>query len=599
MIDKAIIDEVLARTNIENVISPYVSLKRAGNLMKGLCPFHSEKTPSFSVYTRDNSFYCFGCGVGGNAISFLKRVENLDFESAVIELGKRVGITVTRKDSEDAGPRVDRNRLLELNREAARYFHARLFDNTPQAAEARAYLTEKRKLSMSVIKHFGLGFAPNDPGGFLRYFKQKGYTEEELVTAFLCGKGERGCYLSFRDRVMFPIIDVTGNVIAFGGRVLDSSPQKYKNSSDTPVFKKSKNLYALNFARQSCAERLILCEGYMDVIAMHANGITNAVATLGTAITPEQARLMSHYTKKVILAYDSDEAGQKATARALSLLEPVGLSVQVLRIQGAKDPDEFLQKFGADAFRKMLDSSRSKFEFNMEKVLSKHDITVPQEKIFACAELCNVISGFYSKAEREIYISEVAKRLEMPANVIRGDVERAIGKADRQKQREQFEAVKQQTAGYGDRINPDRIKSPLLSNCENAVLSLMLLYPPQCLLAFSPAVRLTEEDFFTGLGKRIFAYLRDCSTDGVADVAALYERFTDEEISRITEIKVSRMDLSNNSDSVFIESVEALRRAMKAKQLEEGTTTLSDLESLVRGMRESMGIKNGKDEDVT
>lgn len=598
MIDKSLVDEVLSRTSIESVISPYVTLKRAGSTLKGLCPFHSERTPSFVVYPGDNSFYCFGCGAGGDAITFLKKAENMNFEDAVEVLAKRTGIPFVRSDSGADTPRFDRNRILELNREAARYFHARLFDNTPAAAAARAYFTEKRGLSLSVIKHFGLGFAPYDPRGFVSYFKGLGYREDELVAAFLCGKSEKNgeLYQSFRDRVIFPIIDVAGNVIAFGGRVLDSSPQKYKNSSDTPVFKKSKNLYALNFARQSCAERLILCEGYMDVIAMHSAGFTNAVATLGTAITPEQARLISHYTKRVILSYDSDEAGQKATARAISLLEPVGLSVSVLHINGAKDPDEYIRKFGADAFRSLLDKSLSKFEFNLDKVLSRHNIEVPQEKIAAAAELCRVISGVYSSAERDVYISEVSRRLGIDPAGIRNDVLREMQRRAKRDKQESLEAIRQNTAGYGDRINPDRARDPQLSNCENTVLSLLLLYPAHRDAAKRPEIALTEDDFFTGLGKRIFAFIRDHYTAEGPDTAALNELFTDEEIGRMTEIRVSRMELTDNGDAVFKESVGALRRAMQQKRLAEQSTTLSGLEALVQAMREREGNKQKNEE---
>ncbi|MBQ2719258.1 MAG: DNA primase, partial [Clostridia bacterium] len=450
----------------------------------------------------------------------------------------------------------------------------------------REYLTGRRGLSMSVIKHFGLGYAPYDPRGFLQHFLDKGFREDELIAAFLCGRSEKSglLYQSFRDRVMFPVIDVTGNVIAFGGRVLDDSQPKYKNSSDTPVFKKSKNLYAMNFARQSCAERLILCEGYMDVIAMHAAGVTNAVATLGTAITPEQARLVSHYTKSVVLSYDSDEAGQKATSRALSLLEQVGLSVHVLHIEGAKDPDEYIRKFGVESFRRLVEGSRTKFEFNMEKTFARHDIRQPQGKINAISELCNVISEVYSAAERDIYITELSRRLEVDPKGIRSDVERAMARRRKAEKRDRMEGIRQAAAGYGDRVNPDRVKSPQLSNCENAVLSLMMLHPEHRVAARDKHA-LTEEDFFTALGKRVFTYLLECC-DGLAlDSSELNTRFTEEEIGRITEIRISRMGLTDNGEEAFRESVEALRTAMKQRSLREATTSLSDLDSLIRAMR--------------
>ena len=290
MIAREVVDEVVLRNDIESVIGSYVSLKRAGTNLKGLCPFHSEKTPSFTVYPSDNSFYCFGCGIGGNVITFIRQMEHLDYPDAVEFLAKRAGITVIRtgENSTPEAKRYDKSRFFKMNVDAAKFFNKCLFDNTPKAKEALAYFTEKRKLSIATIKHFGLGYAPDSFDALMNYMLKRGYNHEELVTAFLIGKSDKGKYYDvFRNRVMFPIIDVTGNVIAFGGRVMDDEVKpKYRNTSDTPVFKKSRNLFALNFAKNDCAENLILCEGYMDVIALHAAGFTNAVATLGTAITP-------------------------------------------------------------------------------------------------------------------------------------------------------------------------------------------------------------------------------------------------------------------------------------------------------------------------
>ena len=312
MISKETIEQVLMRNDIETLIGSYVSLKRAGSNLKGLCPFHSEKSPSFTVYPADNSFYCFGCGAGGDAITFIRKRENLDYPDAVEFLANRAGITIVKEERGvvSSVPKFDRNRMFQMNVDAAKFFNKCLFADDPDAKNALAYFTEVRGLSMATIKHFGLGFAPNSFDVFSKYMLAKGYTYDELVAGFLCGKNDKGRYYdAFRNRIMFPIIDVSGNVIAFGGRVMDDSKPKYKNSSDTPVFKKSRNLFALNFARHNCQESLILCEGYMDVIAMHAAGFENAVATLGTAITSEQARMMSRYTKKVIISYDADEAG--------------------------------------------------------------------------------------------------------------------------------------------------------------------------------------------------------------------------------------------------------------------------------------------------
>ena len=415
MIDQSVIEEIKARNDIVDLISSYVSLKRAGSNMLGLCPFHSEKTPSFTVFPARQGYYCFGCGAGGDVITFVRQIENLEYVPALEFLAKRVGITIPA-DTTRRGDGFDRARMLNMNKEAARFFRECLFD--PQiGAEARAYF-EKRALSTATIKHFGLGYSPNGFSALTNRLRELGYTDAEMTAGFLCGRSRKtgAPFDYFRNRIMFPIIDVSGNVIAFGGRVMDDSLPKYLNSSDTPVFKKSRNLFALNFARASCAEEMILCEGYMDVIAMHAAGFTNAVATLGTALTPEQARIMARYTKRVVISYDSDAPGQKAANRAIGILGEVGLDVRVLRIEGAKDPDEFIKKYGADKFRQQLSGSFGKFDFNMDGILTRHNIAIPDEKIKACAELTDLAAGIYSSAEREVYIAAAAKKLDIPAS---------------------------------------------------------------------------------------------------------------------------------------------------------------------------------------
>lgn len=594
MIDKAVIDEIISRTDIDSLVSSYVSLQRAGSLRRGLCPFHSERSPSFTVYPSDNSFYCFGCGAGGNAITFVKRAENLDYEDAIEFLAKRLGITVTRTETEN-GKRYDRSKFLAMNRDAAKFFHANLYENNEGARKALAYLSEKRRLSSAIIKHFGLGYAPNG-FAFVDYMKSKGYTEEELTVGFLASRSQKNnsVYPSFRDRVMFPIIDPAGNVIAFGGRIMDDTLNvpKYKNSSDTPVFKKSKNVFALNYARHHCAETLILCEGYMDVIALHAAGIPNAVATLGTAITPEQARLMSRYTKKVIISYDSDEAGQKAATKAMALLEEVGLEVKVLKMSGAKDPDEYIKAFGVDSFRSILTESRTKFDFNMEKVLSKHNLSVPQEKIIACAELCLIISQVYSSAEREIYIKELAKKLEIDEKSIKNDVERNVAKIKKAAKQKETQKVHQTAAGYLDKVNPDFIKAPSLAKAEEAALGMLMLYPECRKKAFEDSDVLCENDFFTAFGKRVFSFIKDNTDSSHYDDKGLDEVFTPEEVGRITKMKVSRLSLQNNGVNVFLDIVKTLKDSVGDKKSEENVSTLEDISELINRKRAIEQMKN-------
>ena len=587
MISRDVVDEILQRTDIETLIGGYVSLKRAGSNLKGLCPFHSEKSPSFTVFPADNSFYCFGCGVGGNAITFVRQIEHMDYPDAVVYLGKRAGITVVKDNTETYdGKKIDKSRILKMNVDAAKYFHSCLFSKDAAAQNALRYFTEQRGLSVATIRHFGLGFAPDSFDAFGKHMRSLGYTYDELVTGFLCGKSERGHYYdAFRNRVMFPIIDVSGNVIAFGGRVMDDSKPKYKNSSDTPVFKKLRNLFALNYARHTCAETLILCEGYMDVIALHAAGFTNAVATLGTAITTDQARLMSRYTKRVIITYDADEAGQKAAVRAMGMLSEVGLEVSVLKIPDAKDPDEYIKKFGKDRFRSLIDNSRSKFEYNMERILSKYNVDFPQEKIQALTELVEMISGFYTEVERDIYIQAVSKQLNVPFNSVKNDVNQKVQQKKRQYKKEESQKVRQAAAGFGDKVNLDYAKAPAVAKNEESVLGLLIMYENHQKKVFEEKL-LSAEDFYTDLNRSIFAYMQECYQSGVQP--NFDEKFPAEVVGRIARMKISRMELTENGDGVLLEAIASLKDAMKRKSA-EGVSTMDALNSLIAKQRASAG----------
>ena len=583
MISRETIEQVIMRNDIETVVGAYVSLKRAGSNLKGLCPFHSEKSPSFTVYPNDNSFYCFGCGAGGDVITFIKKKENLDYPDAVEFLADRAGITIVRDETRNGyrtEPRFDRARMFKMNADAAKYFHKCLFADNPDSRAALAYFTESRGLSQSVIRHFGLGFAPNSFDQFSGYMRSLGYSYDELVAGFLCGKNDRGNYYdAFRNRVMFPIIDVSGNVIAFGGRVMDDSKPKYKNSSDTPVFKKSRNLFALNFARTVCSESLILCEGYMDVIAMHAAGFTNAVATLGTAITSEQARMMSRYTKKVIISYDADEAGQKAAARAITMLSEVGLDVTILKVPGAKDPDEYIKTYGADKFRDLLSNSKSRFEYNLDNVLSKYDLNLSQDKVKALGELEKIISGVYSSAERDIYIRIVAQKFEVDQASIKADVDKMIAKASAARRKDFASKVKQDAIGYSDRINPDFIKAPAAAKNEESVLGLLLLYPEHRKRVFEENL-LDSDDFITELNKRVFEYLKRSYTSSDDTHTDINECFTEDEVGRITRMKISRMQLTDNGSDVLLAVISSLRNSVRKKTAEK-TNTYEGLNALL------------------
>lgn len=585
MISRETIEEVLLRTDIQTLIGGFIPLKRAGSNLKGLCPFHNEKSPSFTVYPASNSFYCFGCGVGGDAISFIMKMENTDYPDAVKVLAKRAGIPIREDEIALANaPKVSKERMYNMNRDAARFFAAQLYKDNPDSRAAYDYFTKERGLSTATLKAFGLGYAPNSFDVFSKYMLSRGYTYDELVEGFLVGKSERGTYYdAFRNRVMFPIIDVAGNVIAFGGRVMDDSKPKYKNSSDTPVFKKLRNLFALNFARHTCQETIILCEGYMDVIALHSAGFTNAVATLGTAITTEQTRLMSRYTKEVLICYDADEAGQKAAQRALSMLEEVGLRVRVISIPGAKDPDEYIKKYGKDKFKDVLSAAKSKFEYNLQRILSKYDINIPQQKIDALNDLKFMISGFYSEAERDVYAREVAGRLGVDYQSFKVDIDRQVAiNAKKRKQQEERDRM-QDAMGYGDKVNPDYARAPDIAKHEERVLGLMLLYPEHRKKVFDEDL-LVEDDFFTELGKNIFAFLRTACENGDDMLVTLSASFTPEQLGRITEIRIARMQLDSNGTDVLLECIANLKSAVEEKRA-EGENPLNRLDLLLKKKR--------------
>lgn len=583
MIDNQIIEEIKSRNDIVDVVSSYISLKRAGSNMQGLCPFHSEKTPSFIVFTATQGYYCFGCGAGGDAINFVRQIENLEYVPALELLAKRAEITLPDNVIHSKSG-FDRNRFLNMNRDAARFFRECLFDDSI-GKEAKNYLL-KRGLSVATIKRFGVGFSPDGFSSLTRHMTNLGYTEEELIAGFLCGRSRKNGTLFdyFRNRVMFPIIDVSGNVIAFGGRVMDDSQPKYLNSSDTPVFKKSRNLFALNFARTACSEELILCEGYMDVIALHAAGFSNAVATLGTAITPEQARIMSRYTKKVLISYDSDAAGQKAANRAIGILGEVGLDVRVLKVKDAKDPDEFIKKFGAEKFSELMSASHGKFEYNMDSVLSRHDIKNPDERIKACVELTSMIADIYSSAEREIYIASVSEKLDIPKESIRSDVERIIKKKKRDVKKQESQKIVRQSAGFGDKINPDYAKNIAAAKAEENVIGMLVLYPEYRKLVIDGKISLTSEDFFTDFGRRAFEVITELESKNGFEISLLGEFFSPEEVGRIMRMQLLRSQLSDNCQAVFEESVSSLKREVS---MSEDNATVDNILNILENKRKN------------
>ncbi len=406
-IPDSFIEELVARSDIVDVVSDYVQLtKRSGSNQFGLCPFHSEKTPSFSVSPDKQIYHCFGCGKGGGVISFIMEIENLPFRDAVAFLARRAGMEMP--DEEDDGElRGRRSRLLELNRQAARWFYGNL--SLPEGAPAVEYI-KKRQLSPKTVKSFGLGAAPDDWYALTNEMRRRGYTDQELIDAGLSKRGKNGgSYDVFRNRLMFPVIDVRGSVIGFSGRILGDGEPKYLNTPDTPVFQKSRNLFALNLAKRTKRDMLILAEGNVDVVMLHQAGFDCAVASLGTSLTPDQARLIKHFKDNVVIAYDSDGAGVKAAQRAIGLLEPAGLKVKVLRMEGAKDPDEFIKKKGPEAFELLLERSASHMEYRIEAVKAKYDMDTGDGRLGFLRESIDMLAGNFDPLEAEVYVGRVAR----------------------------------------------------------------------------------------------------------------------------------------------------------------------------------------------
>ena len=589
------IDSVRERSDIVELIGSYVTLRRAGSNYTGLCPFHSERTPSFTVFPDTQSFFCFGCEAGGDAFTFVMRSENLEYPEAVEFLAKRAGIQIPETHEDSDQPRgISRARAYELNRAAARFYRDCLFD--PAIGEAGMnYLRDTRGLDTAVIRHFGLGYAPNEFGVLLPHLKSLGFTEEEMRQCFLCGRSQSGRYYDyFRGRVMFPVINTAGEVVAFSGRdVTGTSKAKYLNSSDTPVFQKRKNLFALNFAKAHCAEQMILCEGNMDVVSMHAAGFENAVASLGTALTDEQARIMARYTKQVIIAYDGDSAGQRAAGRAMDIFARVWLDVRVLRITDAKDPDEYIRKFGTDAFARLLKGSSTGFSYRLDGVLNRYNIKEPEDRIKAAAELCGMVARVWSSAEREVYLQAVSERLGLPIDSLRRDVERAQARIQRDRHQSEARAARMSALALDDRVNPEAAGNIRAAAAEDTVLGLMLLYEEHRRAVREGAVSLTADDFVTAFNRRVFEAIMELeNSDGGFSTAVLGEQFDPDEMGRLAKLAQARRNLSENGQSV-------LKAAVRTLQDEKNAVTKDDappedsLERLLEKKRQKMLKSNG------
>ena len=561
------LDELLARTDIVDLVSESVRLTKKGNSYWGCCPFHSEKTPSFHVVPDRQMYKCFGCGKGGGAINFVMELENLPFKDAVAVLAQRVGMQVPEFGS-SPGARERREKILTINRQAARAFHRWL--HGPEGTEGLAYL-QRRGLSKRTLTNFGLGFAPNGWDSLITELSAQGYDKRDLLDAGLAVSNKDGrIYDRFRNRVIFPIIDVRGNVIGFGGRVMDDSNPKYLNSPDTPVYNKSRNLFALNIAKTSKAGRVILTEGYMDTISLHQAGFDSAVASLGTALTEEHGQLLSRYFKEAVIAYDGDGAGVKAAQRAIPILEKAGLKVKVLRVAGAKDPDEFIKAYGREAFARLLDQSENQVDYRLAQIQKKYNLTDDSQKVAFLQEAAQLVSTLRSAVEREIYGGHAAQTAGVSPDTMKLEVERALKarlrKAKKQQERRDLTPASQ----LQPRARSLRYENIRSARAEEGLLRLLMLDPG---LAGKMA-GITGAEFSSPLLGRAFDALIRRAGEGLStQLAALAENFDREEMDHLAQV-AARPESVANSERAIADYISLIRGE---KLLREGGEQGDDL----------------------
>ena len=535
-IPEDVISEIKYRNDIESYISQYVNLKRRGKNLVGLCPFHSEKTPSFTVYPESASFYCYGCGVGGDVFTFAGLLENLDYIESVKLLAERSGVTLPQDGYDDSLSRL-KNKIYEINKETARFFHSYMM--TPEGKWALDYYLS-RGLSLSTIKHFGLGAAPDSWDSLINHLKQKGFTIDEMVAANVVSKSQKGSYFDrFRKRYMFPIINIRGNVVAFSGRAIPSEEKiagKYINTADTPVFKKSHNLFGINFAKNFCEERIILVEGNMDVISLHQAGFQNVVAPLGTAFTNEQVNLLARYTKEIVLMLDADEAGKKALMRASSILDNTGLNVRVVVIPDGKDPDEFIKKNGPERFKALLEGAVSDIEYKLLMAASDIDITSDDGRLRYLNKAAEIIASENDVITRDIYIGRLCDKYGVSRTALSTKIEDLRKRNARQKQKKEISDIMRPSFNKDD-VNPEKRKSPKGAAAEETMIAVLMQHPDfyEDATALLPA-----EKMITSLNRTIYEILGDIIKNGYnVDISHFSEKLTPAQLGYLVALQNS------------------------------------------------------------
>ncbi len=581
MIPHEYIEELTRRTDIVELVGSYVQLKRKGRLYGGLCPFHSEKTPSFYVYPDTQSFYCFGCGAAGDAISFAQKINSISYPEAVKLLAGRAGMPEPQED--DKTGRM-RSRILSMNKEAARFFHACLNSSVEEARQARAYW-RRRGLDDKTIVRFGLGYAPNSGFALYDYLRDKGYNQQELDASGLFKRNDRGnVYCLFWKRVMTPIFDLRGNIIAFGGRVMDDSKPKYVNSPETLVYHKSETVFALQIAKRSASRRFVLCEGYMDVISMHQAGIDTAVCACGTALTPQQVRLISEYADEVILSYDSDEAGQKATLRSLELFRNSPVKVGVLQIPGAKDPDEYIKKYGAERFKALLDGVGNALDFRLKRLRDKYDLAQDAQRLEYVKDAVEMLAERSNPTEQEVYAGRIAEETNISKTAILAQLSTAAKKAGYKRRR--TENMERLRSGEMNQINvplnAGGSQALGIASAQQRLLAAMLREP---VYIDQVQGKVSEEQFVLPVDKELFGALVRCRQQGVEiSLTALRTFVSEEAMNELARLAAQYSDVNCTPDDIRL-YMDRIARGMPVAERAAGMTD-EQLKNYIQSMRE-------------
>lgn len=572
-----LIEEVRTRNDIVEVISGYVRLQKKGSNYFGLCPFHNEKSPSFSVSPGKQMYYCFGCGAGGNVITFLMEYENQTFPEAVRTLAQRAGIALPEADDSKEARQADsrRAKLLEINKEAAKYFYYQL--RTERGSVGMEYL-RKRELSDETMNHFGLGYANKYSNDLIQYLKSKGYSEDLIRDAGLCNVDEKhGMYDKFWNRVMFPIQDINHRVIGFGGRVMGDGKPKYLNSPETEIFDKSRNLYGLNFARTSRKENVILCEGYMDVIAMHQAGFTQAVASLGTAFTSGQASLLRRYANEILLSYDSDGAGVNAALRAIGILKEAGMTGRVINLEPYKDPDEFIKALGGEEFQKRLDHAENSFFFELRQLQKNYDLSDPEQKTAFHREIARKLCTFSEEVERENYIEAVAQKYHIGFENLRRLVGTYAARTGLAQPviRPKSGVQKKNTAAEG------------IKNSQKLLLT-WLVEQPQLYRQISKYI--SPKDFTEGLYEKVADRLFEELEQGNINPASIISMFEEEEDQReaasLFHTKLERLESTAEQEKALHDIVCAVKRNSYERDSAQLGTDVAALNRVIAGKKQ-------------